>query len=273
MGPTRILFVDDEPSIRTTLSAILTLHGFEVQTCATVSEAVVAISSRPFDVLIADLNIGEPGDGFTVISAMRRTQPNCVNLILTGYPAFETALRAIQAQVDDYLIKPADPEALVTKIEATLQSPRPALRMTRKRIAGFLRENMGAIQQRTLELMKADPELRLVALPDHERVDHLPAVLMELAELLESAEPSQLSAPLTRSAVQHGEQRHRQGYLLPMLVEDARILERAIFEMLQEHILELELSHLVSDLKLVVDTLQWQLHESTRAFLKSEQAA
>jgi YesN/AraC family two-component response regulator len=39
---------------------------------------------------------------------MRRTKPDCVNLILTGYPAFETALEAIRNQVDDYIVKPAE---------------------------------------------------------------------------------------------------------------------------------------------------------------------
>ena len=63
--------------------------------------------SAQFDVLISDLNIGQPGDGFTVVSAMRRSQPACITLILTGYPGFDTALEAIRSQVDDYLIKPA----------------------------------------------------------------------------------------------------------------------------------------------------------------------
>jgi DNA-binding response OmpR family regulator len=270
---TRILFVDDEPSIRTTLAAILKQHGFDVEICSTVREAVAAITSRHFDVLIADLNIGEPGDGFTVISAMRRTQPKCANLILTGYPAFESALRAIRAQVDDYLIKPTDPQMLIQKIKSALESPKPAPHITQKNISDLLRENGDEIRQRTLDLMKSDPELRLVTLPDHERVDHLPAVLDELAELLESVDSARVAAPLTRSAVDHGKQRFRQGYHLPMLVEDARVLERAIFEVVQEHILELQLSRLVIDLKLVVDTLQWQLHESTRAFLESQQSA
>src|SRR2546428_567626 len=101
MPPYRILFVDDEPSIRLMLPAILENKGFRVTTAATVPEALAIISAEPFDVLISDLNIGEPADGFTVVSAMRRTQPKCVNFILTGYPAFETALQAIRKHVED----------------------------------------------------------------------------------------------------------------------------------------------------------------------------
>src|SRR6476469_9545528 len=130
----KILFVDDEPAIRLSLPAILKIHGFDVTSAGSVSEAIQEISRQHFDVLISDLNIGNPGDGFTVVSAMRRTQPQCVTLILTGYPGFETALQAIRSQVDDYLVKPTQIERLVETIERKLtertpHNPPPAMRV------------------------------------------------------------------------------------------------------------------------------------------------
>src|SRR5437016_10474513 len=116
----RLLFVDDEEGIRLTLPPLLEQQGFEVRVAATVPEALVEINSYPFDVLITDLNIGAQGDGFLVISAMRHLQPRCVNLILTGYPALETALEALRAQVDDYLVKPVDLEAMLGTIDGKL---------------------------------------------------------------------------------------------------------------------------------------------------------
>jgi len=71
----RILFVDDEPGIRLTLPPILRQHGYNVTAVASVAEAIQKLSNEPFEVLVADLNVGEPGDGFTVVSAMRRVQP------------------------------------------------------------------------------------------------------------------------------------------------------------------------------------------------------
>ena len=91
MPSARILFVDDEESIRLTLPPVLKEKGFEVTAAASVAEALVEINGQKFDVLIADLNLAEEGDGFLVVSAMRHIQPHCVNLILTGYPALETA--------------------------------------------------------------------------------------------------------------------------------------------------------------------------------------
>lgn len=274
MPPHRLLFVDDESSIRATLPAILTQHGFGVRVAATVREALAEISSNDFDILISDLNIGEPGDGFTVVSAMRRSQPNCVNFILTGYPAFESALRAIQAHVDDYLVKPADLETLVATIHKRLNS-RPAARpVPRKRIAALLRENMDEIKLRVLAAMKGDSELNLLPLSDEQRVDDLPEMLIELANSLESPNlDGQRIGLSTISASQHGRTRQRQGYSVPMLFEDARLVQKAIFQVVQEHILELELSQLVRDLSLVTETLQLELRESSQAFLTAERNA
>jgi len=121
-GRRRILFVDDEPSIRLTLPAVLEEHGFEVTIAGSVAEALAKINSSRFDVLLSDLNIGEDGDGFHVVRAMRSIQPKCVTVILTGYPAFESALQGIRNQVDDYLVKPADLESLINTIHEKLNS-------------------------------------------------------------------------------------------------------------------------------------------------------
>src|ERR1039458_7815228 len=121
MPAVRVLCVDDETSIRMMMPVILRAHNFDATAVGTVAEALAEIGAHPFDVLISDLNIGQAGDGFTVVSAMRRTQPHCINFILTGYPAIETALRTISSQVDEILVKPMDPTKMVAAIEQRLR--------------------------------------------------------------------------------------------------------------------------------------------------------
>lgn len=118
----RVLFVDDEPSIRLTLPPVLEENGFEVRSAGSVAEALSEINSQQFDVLLSDLNIGEEGDGFRVVTEMRRAQPDCVTVILTGYPSFDTALEGIRHQVDDYLVKPADVEALLKSLRGKFEN-------------------------------------------------------------------------------------------------------------------------------------------------------
>jgi len=118
----RLLFVDDEEGIRTTLPAILQRRGFDVRVAASVAEALSEIRTHKFDVLLSDLNIGKDGDGFTIVQAIRKDQPNCITVLLTGYPAFETVLQAIHDEVDDYFVKPADLDSLVSTIERKLRA-------------------------------------------------------------------------------------------------------------------------------------------------------
>ena len=116
----RLLFVDDEPNIRLTLPPVLEDHGFAVTTAESVDDAIGRIDTARFDVLLSDLNIGQEGDGFQVVSAMKKRHPQCVTIILTGYPAFESAVLAIRHQVDDYVVKPADIDVLIKTINQTL---------------------------------------------------------------------------------------------------------------------------------------------------------
>jgi DNA-binding NtrC family response regulator len=116
----RILFVDDEDSIRLTLPLVLQQRGFEVKVAGSVAEAVAKIKSNTFDVLLSDLNIGEAGDGFAVVRAIREVNAQCVAIILTGYPGFESAVEGIHHDIDDYVVKPADIDVLVATVEQRL---------------------------------------------------------------------------------------------------------------------------------------------------------
>ena len=51
---------------------------------------------------------------------MRKAHPTCVTILLTGYPAFESAVQALHDEVDDYFAKPADLDSLVSTIERKL---------------------------------------------------------------------------------------------------------------------------------------------------------
>ena len=129
MQPARVLCVDDDLGILQTLPMVLKAHGYEVTTAGSVPEALNIITSgQQFDVLISDLNMGHVADGFTVVHTMRRVNPKCVNLILTGYPAFESALQALRLQVDDYLTKPSDIPKMMETISRKL-SDREACRL------------------------------------------------------------------------------------------------------------------------------------------------
>src|SRR5437016_1410611 len=119
-GGNELLLVDDEPSIRLTLLPIFEERGFQVQVAANVSEALATIQAQRFDVLLSDINIDRESDGFTVVQAMAEANPDAVTILLTAYPAFETAIHSIREEVDDYFTKPADVDAIVSAIDRKL---------------------------------------------------------------------------------------------------------------------------------------------------------
>jgi len=246
----RLLFVDDEENIRLTLPLLLEQHGFDVTTVDEVADALAQITAVSFDVLLADLNIHREGDGFLVLTAMRRAQPRCKNFILTGYPALENAVRAIQYQVDDYFIKPVDVEELVSKIKARLAAPatRPV------RLAVVLMEHECEITGTILEAIKRDAILRKAPIEDRRRVDHLPSVFQAvIARVMNEGRP--LTARDLQFAARHGRRRKKNGYTATMLVREFQVIGETVYDLLGGDLLPLGVVELTSDLKLLIQSL------------------
>ena len=265
---TRILFVDDEAGIRETLKIILEQHGFEVTIAATVFEALEQINHASFDVLVSDLNIGQPGDGFTVVSAMRRVQPEARTFILTGYPDFETALQAIRSQVDDYLLKPADVPTLVNAIRSRMEHRRPIQpEKPIKRVSQLMKETIADISQQWLALAKAHPEIGGIRMPDRDRIDHLPELIKELAQRVD-VELNETTQGGKKAALAHGRERARQGYSIPLIVIEMRLLQSVLSSVLQHNLIRMDLSTVIEDMMKVGESLHEQLEFSIRGFQK-----
>ena len=263
----RVLFVDDDPTLRLIWSAILAGEGFQVSTASTVPEALKLITGETYDVLIADLNIGQPGDGFTVTSAMRRVQPNVLTIILTGYPAFQAALRAIHNQVDDFLIKGTDASQVVKAIRESLARDRKRNVIFTERLPQFIARNKQDIVEAWYQAVDKDPEIKQIKLERIERIDHLPQVLDELVRPPGNQGPSGLQASQD-SAAKHGEVRQKQGYSLSMLLEETRLLHHVIAQCTQQHLQSIDISNLIPDLIEMDDRLHQSLKHSLETFLK-----
>jgi DNA-binding response OmpR family regulator len=266
----KLLFVDDEENIRTTFSMMLEANGFTVTSAATVADALRFIANEKFEVLIADLNVGSAGDGFTIVSAMRRTQPKAATFILTGYPAFETALEAIRQQVDDYFVKPTEIEQMVSRIRERL-SARSSTGLAQwiipERLPEVLDKCLDSITADWLSEVNKDPELVATRLSETERKDHVPDLLRESVNRARSIGPT---AENIRAAAQHGATRRKQGYTVPLLVREANILQSVLGTCVQQNLLKVDVSHLVPDMILIYKTIQTELEVSIRQFLETE---
>jgi DNA-binding NtrC family response regulator len=236
----RVLFVDDEPSIRLTLPPVLQESGFEVHVSESVSDALFEINTNPYDVLISDLNIGEEGDGFLVVSAMRHIQPKCTNFILTGYPAFETALQAIQNQVDDYLVKPVEIESLVKSVRDKVDS-RKSGPTAGWRLSSLIKENFASFAEAGPETAKKKNSSAL-------QNDELSRLLKAMVEQM-AGSADELNANAIQVATDYGKRLKKDGLSLSSIVGGLQRFADAAYGLIQVHLTAEDMSMLISDLR------------------------
>src|ERR1700719_1060740 len=124
----KVLLVDDDDAIRDMMTATLEHKGFEVVAAANVTEALKLITTESFDVLITDLHMPNPSDGFAVITAMRHIQPNALTLLVSGYPDVKSAMDAILLEADEIIVKPFQAGRLAELVHDKLLTRQPSAR-------------------------------------------------------------------------------------------------------------------------------------------------
>jgi DNA-binding response OmpR family regulator len=262
----KILVVDDDEKIRATLKGVLTFNQFMVTTASNVGEALHLIDTEPFDVLLSALHMPGAADGFTVVSAMRHTNPDAVTLMYTGYPALKEAMSAILLQADEILLKPLAPPMLVAQIREKLKN-RGIRKLTAiERVASILeRETLATIHD-WLDRVDREDELTCVPLSKEQRTGHLPKLLEELVHRLRV--PRNLGTKqVSEAAVQHGKVRQAQGYSVPMIIEESRILQVSIFNTLQKNLSSVDFSLLLTDVMTIADEVDSQLKQTITSFM------
>ncbi len=117
LAQVRALVVDDQPDARELLATVLTQFGASVTQAANASEALSALRSAPYDLLVSDIGLPEQ-DGYALLERVRALpDPNLASLpaiAVTAYAAKEDAERARRAGYQLHLAKPIEPARLVS---------------------------------------------------------------------------------------------------------------------------------------------------------------
>jgi CheY-like chemotaxis protein len=262
----RVLLVDDNDELRKAIGAVLGASKFRVTTAANTAEALHLIDTKPFDVLLTDLHMPEAGDGFTVVSAMRHTNPNAVTLVFTGYPALQEAAEAILLQADEVLLKPMAMPALIQVIRDRLVKREVRTPTHVERVASILERDVEVTIQDWLDRVDGESELTCVPLSKEQRTGHLPKLLQELVHRLRV--PRELGTKqVSEAAVTHGKIRQSQGYSVSMIVEESRILQVSIFHTLEKNLSTVNFSLLLADVMTIADECDSQLKQTLNSFM------
>jgi DNA-binding response OmpR family regulator len=266
----RVLLVDDDGAVRAMMNQGLERKGFEVVAAGSVTEALKRIATESFDVLITDLHMPDPGDGFTVVSAMRHSQPNALTMLVSGYPDVQSAMAAILLEADEIVVKPFEIARLTELVQERVVNRKPAKRLDKVRVGVILQRSVGGIVEDWLARARQSSDLNRVPLSDEERTGHLPTLVEDLALRLSksSATSKDSDAIFSAAAVAHGKLRYLQGYTPAMLVHESRILQVTIFGTLQSNLDSLDFSLLLPDVMTIADEVDAQLTQSMDSFMR-----
>jgi DNA-binding response OmpR family regulator len=269
----KVLLVDDDDAVRAMMNATLQRKGFEVVAAANVTQALKHIATNSFDVLITDLHMPNPGDGFTVVTAMRHSQPNALTLLVSGYPDVQGAVAAILLEADEIMVKPFEVGRLADLVRKKMLNRKPAARLEKERVGTILRRCIAGVVEDWLTRAKQSKELNHVQLTDDERTGHLPKLVEDLVLRLgnSSATMKDTDAVSSAAAADHGKLRYEQGYTPAMLVHESRILQVTLFGTLQSNLSFLDFSLLLPDVMTIADEVDAQLTQSMDGYMEAMQ--
>ena len=166
----RILLVEDDPLITSTLSELLRGEGYAVETCATQDEAVslaTGAAGCPYDLMLLDVTLAQ-GNGFAVCGAIKQTSPTTPVIFLTASGDEFHTVTGLTMGADDYVAKPFRPRELLARIAVVLRRANPerrtinlgplAIDTARARVTRDGRElALSALEYRLLLLFATNP--------------------------------------------------------------------------------------------------------------------
>ena len=115
-----ILIVDDEPTIRKTLTIALETEGHRVVAVSNSKDAIGEASRQFFDMALVDLRLGTES-GLDLIPSLRANCPWLKIVMITAYASIDTAVEAMRRGAFDYLPKPFTPTQISLLIRKIIQ--------------------------------------------------------------------------------------------------------------------------------------------------------
>jgi DNA-binding NtrC family response regulator len=115
-----LLFVDDEPALRTLMAERLRERGFEVVEADSGEKALDFLDQFAFDIIVTDLRM--PGtNGGRVIEAAVERYPGIVAVVITGYGTVKDAVDAIKRGAADFIAKPLQENMVLEVLKRALE--------------------------------------------------------------------------------------------------------------------------------------------------------
>jgi len=141
---TRILVVDDDETIRTTMKAILEDEGYLVDLASTGKEAIQKTQDKNYNVALLDIRLPDM-EGVELLKLMKDNIPKTRKIMVTGYPSMQNAISALNKNADAYLLKPVDVEKLLNTVKEQLEAQENERKFSEQKVAEFIESRVKEI--------------------------------------------------------------------------------------------------------------------------------
>ncbi|MCS7232096.1 MAG: response regulator [Elusimicrobiota bacterium] len=135
---TKILIVEDDENIRESTKDILEENNYSVDTASSFEEAVNKLEKENYNLVISDLSLGKDKTGLELVDIAKNKNKFVVFLLITGQATLESAVESIKKGVDEYILKPINPNELIHKVRTHLEKQR--FNIEKEKLAEQLKE-------------------------------------------------------------------------------------------------------------------------------------
>jgi DNA-binding response OmpR family regulator len=119
-GQPRILLVEDDSSMRSSLTMIFRRKGYHVETASSGAEALTKVKENKYHIGMLDIKLPDM-DGIELLNPLKEINPEMDLVMVTGYASIETAVRALNSGASAYITKPINLDEVLATIRESLE--------------------------------------------------------------------------------------------------------------------------------------------------------
>ena len=148
-----VLVVDDDEGIRSVVEKALKNTGYLVDTAKNAKEAITKTNANFYNIALIDIRLPDM-EGTELLKAMKETTPPMIKIILTGYPAMQNAIDAVNRGAHGYLVKPVNMDELLRTVERHLKAQKELKEYGQQKIAEFVETRVKQLEEEDRDTSK-----------------------------------------------------------------------------------------------------------------------
>jgi two-component system nitrogen regulation response regulator NtrX len=133
----KILIVDDDETVRSTMKIILEDEGYLVDFADCGVEAIQKTREKLYNIAFLDIRLPDM-EGIELLQRIKDGVPRTRKIMLTGYPSMQNAIAALNKNADAYLVKPVNIESLLSTVKKQLQLQNDEKEFSEEKVAEFI---------------------------------------------------------------------------------------------------------------------------------------